>query len=210
MTIWDKIYKNYLKGGPAWKSLSEKIRPEFKSFVKETKFAYKKALDIGCGDGRYLKYLEERGFTVSGLDSSQTSVNICRKKLGKEAKVEKADMFKYNIPDNQYDFIYSINTLQHGYKEQSRELIKKIYQALIKSGRIFITLPDESGADKWQTFKKSKKMAEGTFIPLIGPEKGLPHSFFKKKEIMKYFSDFNNINREIDKKRKIWLITGKK
>jgi len=208
MTVWDKIYKNYLKGGPAWKSLSESIRPEFKKFIKENNFTDKKALDIGCGDGRYMVYLKSNNFEVSGLDSSQTSISICQEKLGQEAKVEKADMFKYNIPSGQYDFIYSISTLQHGYKEQARELIKGIYQALVRGGKVFITLPDESGADKWQTFKKSKEITEGTYIPLAGPEKGLPHSFFKKNEIIEYFSNFKNIKMEIDKKRRTWIITG--
>lgn len=58
MTIWDKIYKNYQKGGEAWATLSEEIHPLFKQFLSKSNFELKHVLDIGSGTGKYLKILQ--------------------------------------------------------------------------------------------------------------------------------------------------------
>ena len=58
MTIWEKIYRSYKKDGKAWGSLKDNLLPEFLESIKISNFKTKTALDIGCGDGRYLSYLK--------------------------------------------------------------------------------------------------------------------------------------------------------
>jgi 2-polyprenyl-3-methyl-5-hydroxy-6-metoxy-1,4-benzoquinol methylase len=38
-------------------------------------------LDIGCGRGRILKILLDRGFSGVGIDTQQVCLDICRKRL---------------------------------------------------------------------------------------------------------------------------------
>jgi len=39
-----------------------------------------KVLDLGCGAGRHALYLQERGFSVLGVDSSDLAVEVCRRR----------------------------------------------------------------------------------------------------------------------------------
>ena len=209
MTTWDKIYKNYQQGGAAWASLAEDIYPQFIKFIQETNFKDKNVLDIGCGTGNYLKLLQSLGFKTTGIDSSQTAIQMTKKLLADDSKIEYADMFKYQIAKNKYDLIISIASLHHGLKTNIQKLVNQIYDSLLEGGNTFITVPDYASSKKWNTFKNNTKISEGTYTPNSGPEKGLPHSFYTKTEIEKLFSQFQNIKLELDKIG-YWFITVKK
>lgn len=209
MTTWDKIYKNYQKGGPAYASLGFEIYPLFKKFISRSNFQLKSALDIGCGDGRYLKYLQRLGFKIDGIDSSPTAVEITRKLFKNNSRIKRVDMYQYRIPAEKYDFIFSINTLQHGKKAAIKRVINRIFRSLKDGGKIIITLPSVLQVKRWHSFKDSRKLLPGTYVPQTGPEKGLPHSFFTKKEIKKLFSEFKRVKMEMDKRGR-WFITAEK
>ncbi|MCD4670424.1 MAG: class I SAM-dependent methyltransferase [Actinomycetia bacterium] len=209
MTIWDNIYKNYQKNGEAWASLSEEIHPLFKKFMNKSNFKLKYALDIGCGTGKYLSILQNGGFKTDGIDSSKTAIEIAKEVLGAESKIVYVDMFQFNIPKNQYDLVISVSTIHHGIKEQIQILVDRIYEAIIKNGKIFISVPDLKSSKKWETFKDYKEIAEGTLIPLSGPEKGLPHSFYTKEDVLKMVSKFKDIKIELDEIGR-WVIQASK
>lgn len=209
MTIWDKIYKDFKKGEEAWATLKEGVLPVFSNFVENNKFKFKDALDIGCGTGKYLVYLKDKGFCVSGIDSSETAIEMSKKLVSKDSKIENIDMFKYNIADNKHDLIFSISTIHHGLKKDVSGLVNQIYKKLKVGGFVFITLPDIDSHKKWETFKGNNEISPGTYTPTSGPEKGLAHSFFSKEEIKKMFSNFKNLNIYLDEKGK-WNITAHK
>lgn len=214
MTIWDKIYKDYQKGGPAWASLGGRVLLHFVKFVNQNKFTTKHALEIGCGTGKYLVMLKELGFKTAGIDSSETAVEMTRHNLGDNSDIKLADMFEYDIPQNQYDFIFSIFTIHHGYKNQVKKVIEKTHSALLPGGKILITLPDYENNKNWETFKNNQDLGNGTSAPMSGPETGLPHSFYIKPEIEELFKEFVNVNVELEEEGKIvhgnWVITGEK
>jgi SAM-dependent methyltransferase len=209
MTIWDSIYKNHQQGGEAWATLAEDIDPRFIKFIETENFVKKKAFDIGCGDGKYLAYLNQKGFAVSGIDSSETAIATCKEKLPKTADIQKANMFQFPIPPNTFDLILSISTIHHGLKQDVIKLIHHAQDQLLTGGFLFLTLPDLQYAKRWNTFKKHKTLGEGTYSPESGPEKGLPHSFFLKKELQQIFCDFEKVTYDLDKIGR-WFITAKK
>ncbi|MFQ5820658.1 MAG: class I SAM-dependent methyltransferase [Candidatus Heimdallarchaeota archaeon] len=209
MTIWDKIYKEYKKAGKAWASLDEEIHPFFNKFLKISDFKLKSVFDIGCGDGRYLKLLQLSGFNIAGIDSSETAIEMAKVILENKSAVTLADMYHYEIPKEKYDLIISISALHHGKKSDIKNLIDTIYSVLVPNGKIFITIPDISCVETWNTFETLKEIEKGTFIPLSGPEKGLPHSFYTKEEIQKLFSIFKNLKLLIDKRGR-WIVQASK
>ena len=172
MTVWDTIYKDYLKGGPAWATIEGGLLPAFVDFLKVNKFAVKHALEIGCGMGKYLVFLQRLGFKTDGIDSSSTAIQTTKDNLEDKSGIIKADMFKYKIPKNKYDLIFSIATVHHGLKPAVKKVIDEIYKALVPGGKVFITLPDINSNRKWKTFINDKDLGNGTFVPVIGPEKG--------------------------------------
>lgn len=210
MTIWDNIYKNYQKGGLAWATLdSNDVDQEFKEFLKNKDLATKNVLDIGCGTGKYLSFLKKLGFRVSGIDSSETSIQMTNELLENDVDAKLANMFDYEIEPNKFDLIISVATIHHGLKKDVNRLINLIDKSLISGGWIFITIPSLESRLKWNTFQEDKEIGPGTFAPQTGPEKGLPHSFYSLKEIEEMFSNFQNIKIDLDKKGR-WIIEGQK
>jgi len=140
-TVWDKIYRNYVKGEVYWVLKSDSIMPDFKSYVEKSTFSVKEALDIGCGRGQYLKYLEELGFSVSGIDSSPTAIDLSKAILSAKANVAVADMFRYEIPKDKFDLIVSISAIHHGGREEVNNVINRVISAIRPNGKIFIIIP---------------------------------------------------------------------
>jgi RecG-like helicase len=105
--------------------------------------------------------------------------------------------------------VISISTIHHGNKEQIQNLINRIYEAIVENGKIFITVPDFESSKKWNTFTDHQEIAEGTFAPLSGPEKGLPHSFYSKEEAQKLFSKFKDVKLDLDEIGR-WIVSASK
>ena len=207
-TVWDSIYKDFENGGKAWASLKDDIHPTFISFLKKNKFVKKSVLDLGCGEGKYLKFLKELGFKVAGIDSSPTAIKMAKKKLGKDAKLILGDMYSVDLP-NDFDLIISVASIQHSDKPSIEKLIYKIHKSLSSKGNFFITFPRLSMASRWNTFKDATQVSPGTFIPIHGPEKGLVHSFYEKEELAKLFSRFSNVKIIKDDMGR-WIVKGDK
>lgn len=209
MTNWDKIYKDFQKGGEAWATLSEEIHPFFVEFLDKSHFDIKYVLDIGCGTGKYLKFLQAKGFKTNGIDSSETAVEMSKKLLDNNSQILCVNMFEYEIPSNKYDLIISIAAIHHGTKDQVQGLINKIHEALTKGGKIFITLPDFDHGLKYKTFKNNIEVAPGTYSPLSGPEIGLAHSFYREGEVNNLFSNFNEVEVSLDNIGR-WVVQASK
>ncbi len=207
-TTWDDIYRNFEKGGDAWATLNEDIHPLFADFLSQTTFPKKTALDIGCGTGKYMAYLRKNGFTTDGIDSSETAVKMTLSTLP-DVSAKVVDMFSFQIPANRYDLILSISTIHHGTKDKVAALIQKIYDSLIDTGSIFITLPDWEHARHWNTFKDHEMIGPGTYAPLSGPEQGLAHSFYSKEEVQELFKGFKNVTMAVDSIGR-WIVAGSK
>lgn len=209
MGNWDSIYQNYQQGGDAWASLSKGINQRFIDFIKESEFAQKKALDIGCGTGKYLSFLENLGFVVDGIDSSPTAVEMTKKVASQDSHIQQADMYDFSYPQNEYGLILSVATLHHGKKAQVQNAIRRIYESLLAGGKIFITLPNLDASKNWETFKTHTKIEPGTYSPNSGPEEGIPHSFFTKQEVQELFSVFKNVSLDLDEIGR-WFIVAEK
>jgi SAM-dependent methyltransferase len=71
-------------------------------------------IDIGCGSGRFIKYLDGRYKKIVGLDPSQ-AIFATDELLGKNDKVELVMASTDNIPypDGHFDFGYSLGVLHH-------------------------------------------------------------------------------------------------
>jgi len=129
--------------------------------------------------------------------------------LGEKENVKLANMFDYNIEPDKYDLIISVATIHRGLKKDINRLIGLIYKSLLPGGWIFITIPSLESRTTWHTFKEDREVGPGTYTPMTGPEKGLPHSFYSQEEVKEVFSDFKNLKINLDKKGR-WLIEGEK
>jgi|TARA_B100001094_G_C18179334_1_gene799885 SAM-dependent methyltransferase len=70
--FWNNIYNS---GSPAWGSTPATILDKFITY-----FTGYNVLDIGCGEGRNSIYLEQLKYSVTGVDISQSAIDLANKK----------------------------------------------------------------------------------------------------------------------------------
>lgn len=70
-------------------------------------------LEPGCGGGRMLEALADRGCKVAGIDNSPQMVEIARRRLGTRADVFEADMTHFDLNVTFDGGVCPINTLLH-------------------------------------------------------------------------------------------------
>lgn len=112
-----------------------------------SKFVDKDAtiLDLGCGVGRIAKYLAPFVQEVHGVDVSEKMIQYARYNCQKLSNVH----FKVNngkdlsfYPDNTFDFVYSLLTLQHLKKEDALNYIAEACRVLKNGGKALLQFPN--------------------------------------------------------------------
>lgn len=94
----------------------------------------KTALDVGCGPGYYCKYLHDIGYEVTGVDYSEKTLQVAKKKYP-YLNFMQADGYALPFPDQGFDMVISIGALQcvYDYKKFLTESARVAKQALIIS-----------------------------------------------------------------------------
>lgn len=97
-------------------------------------------LDIGCGDGLYIKYLLGEGCKVTGLDYSKAMLNAARKNLKglRNCKLILGEFPNIKL-NSSYDKIIAIGLLDYVKKVDSS--FKEISRLLKRNGICILTLP---------------------------------------------------------------------
>jgi len=101
-----------------------------------------KILDIGCGTGHFLYYLEKKGYkNFWGIDISIQQINFCRRNVSKRA--EQADAFEFlQNKKNTYDVVVANDLLEHIPKEKMLKFLKLVKEALKKDGIFLLKTPN--------------------------------------------------------------------
>ncbi len=95
---------------------------------------YSRMFDIPCGNGRYAKFLAQKGFEVKGVDLSKRKIQ--------EAKRFEADKLNFAVHDmsmilyvNYFDFVFNLFT-SFGYYESERKNMNTIrtFSSALKGG----------------------------------------------------------------------------
>jgi SAM-dependent methyltransferase len=157
----------------------------------------KMVLDFGSGSGRHVVYFARRGLSVFGFDSSAEGIELAKtalneagltadlQLLGMESRLPYEDAF--------FDAVIAVQVIHHAKLVTIEHIVSEINRVLKKEGFVFITVP--SLQNQAETFEE---IEPGTFVPLDGPEKGLPHHYFTPEELRFLFSDFNISNIHLD------------
>jgi 2-polyprenyl-3-methyl-5-hydroxy-6-metoxy-1,4-benzoquinol methylase len=102
-------------------------------------------LDIGCGQGAFLRALNERGVESVGLDMNPKNIEFCK---DKGYSVIQADAFSYlaSVGEEHKDGLYGgmsmFHMIEHFDGETAVRLLVLMHEALKQGGKIAIITPN--------------------------------------------------------------------
>lgn len=106
---------------------------------------YGKVLDLGCGSGRVMAYIQDnpRVESYTGVDSSEDMIQQASW-LKEQLQLDKANLIHASIDEmtGQYDAIFSIHSF-YSWPEQDR-LLQHIYTLLAEDGTFVLVTPNDS------------------------------------------------------------------
>jgi len=149
-----------------------------------------KILDAGCGNGRSLIYLKQKGFfnnpnnSYLGIDYSERLLSEARK-LQKKLKVEKIKFKKGNLlnlkANQKIDYIICLGVLHHFPHSLQLKVLRNFYKMLDKKGVLcgYVWNPIYKIIKKWE------KIGEKSYFKFWKNKRNLPifYYIFTLKEL---------------------------
>ncbi len=127
--------------------------------VKTEKIKPCKVIDLGCGTGNYAIYLSSMGFDVTGIDFSESAIEIARnsaKSKGVKSNFIVADILgdMTEVQDT-FDFAYDWELLHHIFPPDREKYINNVYRLLKPDGKYLSVCfsedsPQFGGAGKYR------------------------------------------------------------
>ncbi|MBI4057286.1 MAG: methyltransferase domain-containing protein [Elusimicrobia bacterium] len=111
----------------------------FNTFLEE-KIPRESLLDVGCGEGGFLKIAQERGFRGTGVDYDARVIAAAREKGLSDVHCLDWDAFLSQNRSRSYDAITLFDVLEH--QPEPARFLKTIHDLLKPGGYLAITLPN--------------------------------------------------------------------
>ena len=100
-------------------------------------------LDVGCGSGRDLLWLKDRGYRIVGLERSAELAGLAQQKV--DCEIIRADFESFDFSTLKFDAVLLIGVLVHVPHPKMLPVLKRIMKALRPGGWILISLKEGQG-----------------------------------------------------------------
>lgn len=182
--------------------LNENHKAFFKHFPSNVRG---RLLDVGCGDGRFLRHAKEQGFEVWGIDFDKKSVENVKKNLGIDTvfAMSLEEFYEYAKEKGlKFDVITFFEVLEH--QDKPREFLEMVRGLLKEGGYIAGSVPNrerlfvEIG---WKYFHGDHPPHHFLRFSKYSLEKALNFAGFKDVEVYKldfpFIELFPNLERKL-------------
>ena len=188
---------------------ADSVRKALELFKKKN---IKDILIPGFGYGRNAKYFIDNGLNVTGIEISETAIELAKKHFDKSVKIYQGSVTEMPFDKELFDGIFCYSLI-HLLNEQDRiKLIEDCYKQLKPNGyMVFVTISKSDFR-----FGQGTEISKNTFEPW----KGLNLFFYDLDSIKVDFENFGLIeNEEINEpeidvegkpKQKFWYIICQK
>ncbi len=103
-----------------------------------------KILDAGCGSGRDANYFASKGFTVTGIDLSDTLLSYAKDTAYPNARFLTMDLRAINLKES-FDGIWACASLLHLKRGELLPVLKNFQRMLTPGGVLFLLMKEGTG-----------------------------------------------------------------
>jgi len=105
--------------------------------IPQTSLESPQALEIGCGAGRFLDLLAEKGWSAQGMEPADAPAQRCR---ARGLQVATGDLERVDLPEKAFDAIFAWMVVEH--MHQPEVALRKISQSLCDDGSFLFSVPN--------------------------------------------------------------------
>jgi SAM-dependent methyltransferase len=99
----------------------------------------RKLLEAGCGSGRFVYWLTEKGLDIEGLEISADTVATLHR-LYPQLRIRQGDVRALPYPDNTFDGILSLGVIEHVFEGMAQP-IREMHRVLKPGGVALVIVP---------------------------------------------------------------------
>jgi ubiquinone/menaquinone biosynthesis C-methylase UbiE len=197
-----------------WGEDSAKIDGERINLLKKY-IVGKNVLDIGCGSGIYVDFLNKEGYQASGVDFVEDFIKLARKNKKGEFFISHAE--KLPFKNNEFETVILFDILEHGddrkiigeakrvSKKRIIVIVPQVVDSLLsESGVIYRHYIDKSHLREY-TFESIKKLAQQQGLSVVNIQN--VHPLFNETVFLSLFTGPKLLKKIL---RKIVLILLRK
>ncbi len=105
--------------------------------LAEQSFTGVRALDVGCGSGRWSRWMRDRGAHVTGIDPTPAMLETAER-LSPGVAFRRMSATDIDFPDESFDFVLSVTVIQHLHPEEQVKAAAAMCRVLKPGGRLFL------------------------------------------------------------------------
>ena len=144
--------------------------------------AEKKTLEIGCGSGRNLGFLNQKGFPTTGLDASEGLLHECQKHSPDYDYVCDSLPLLEKVAPNSFYNIYSSAVLMHLGQEDISLALENIGRILKEEGIFVFSYRHSSGEEEREQDGRLFTFIEPDWLQELMEKKGFQVLFYTSEE----------------------------
>ncbi len=136
-----------------------------------------RVLDIGCGDGKFLHFLQKAGYTaIEGVELSDGQAQEARKHVSCPVHSTNDTLSFLRDRTSSYQLITLNDVLEHVSKDGTVGMLEAIREALVAGGHIIVNVPQMSGLTS--TFCRYDDFTHTTLFTEMSLRQVLSHAGF--------------------------------
>ncbi|MFN3300513.1 MAG: class I SAM-dependent methyltransferase [Sediminibacterium sp.] len=172
--FWEEAFKDKQE---MWGLEPAKSTVLTKDFFVEQKI--KSVLIPGIGYGRNAKIFMENGMTVTGIEISQTAIDLAQKHFGNDLAIYHGSVTEMPFDDKLYDGVFCYGLIYLLDNKERKKLIQDCYNQLAGNGFMIFTAITKDA----QTYGQGKQISKDRF-EMFG---GVKIFFYDKETIDEEF-----------------------
>lgn len=181
-SIWEKIFSEREWGKYPPEELIRFIARNFYSAPNRKEI---RILEVGCGQGANVWYIAREGFTVYGIEGSETGALKTKNRLddeveGWQGEIKVGDIMSLPYQNDFFDAVIDLEAISANNHEDAKKIFDEIYRVLKPGGKIFTKhFAEGSWGDK-----TGENVDYGSWLVSEGPMEGKGLCRFASREDM--------------------------